>query len=412
MSAMQQRIASGRVAAAKVAAAYAGYRAGMKTARMLADSVCSTWSLDGDYNSDIHSAAVALINEHVVTLPGVPTATIEQYRGDSGNRLSLKDWTFMSVPGIPFLQVKGFGSSAIFRALRKSDLDTLRKMVVERVEEDCDSLEFNTDDMPDWGMPQTQLLTWSTSMSGWDNRKLRAPRSFRSVFLPTDLQHEIEEDLKRFTASRDRLLRLELPWRRGHLFAGPPGTGKTSLSLAIAGSLNFSLASLSLTDITSDGMLREAVSKLRPRTVLVIEDIDAYSVSRDRDHNTATDGKLSLSGLLNSLDGFETPDGLVTIATSNHADKLDPALVRSGRLDRTFTLDYIAARELERLHAWFYEGVEGVAPMSAPETTFDARMAPAQVAELFKQHLNDPQGGWDAVTTLAHEATRFAERVA
>lgn len=92
----------------------------------------------------------------------------------------------------------------------------------------------------------------------------------------------------------------------------------------------------------------------------------------------------------------------MTIVTTNHVEQLDAALVRSGRLDRTFHLGHIAAPELERLYAWFYETET---PADAPANTINAGLSPAEIAEQFKQHLDDPAAGWDAVLGLISSPT-------
>jgi len=70
--------------------------------------------------------------------------------------------------------------------------------------------------------------------------------------------------------------------------------------------------------------------------LLVIEDIDAIFDQRE---NKVPDSKLTFSGLLNVLDGLNSTAGLITIITTNHIDKLDPALLRSGRIDKVIKLD-------------------------------------------------------------------------
>lgn len=396
----------GKTIATKVAAGYATYQAATKTAKQVAEVVCHTYTIDGECLPNLYASAVKIVREHSFDSPFQRRKIMEQESLET-NRYRNANWVFVRIPGIKgVFQARAAGYMEIqFRSPLKSSIEALREYIDEMAEDDINDLTFDSDifDFP----KTTGIMAWNKN--GWQFRKNRPARSFKSVFLPEELQAEIEDDMKAFIDSHDRLTRLEMPWRRGYLFAGPPGTGKTSLSLAIAGSLDFSLASLSLTDITSDGMLREAVSQLQPRTVLVIEDIDAYSVSHSRDHNTAKDGALSLSGLLNSLDGFETPEGLVTIATTNHPEQLDEALIRSGRLDRTFTLDHIADAELERLFKWFYEED---APADAPRNTIDANISPAEVAELFKQHLNDPQGGWSLVLDTIATRTHHLKEVA
>jgi hypothetical protein len=380
----------------KIAAGIATASAVQKTAKKYADKWAAQWSLDGDIDYDLWAAANETVRQYTVENPLVPSRKfrhkeLTQDDADfSGGVMRLNDWVVIRVPGCPLIQVKTIGYETVFRAVRKKDFEPLMAFIEGKITKKVETpTRISFDDYPS----TTALIAWDSKNQQWEHRKERTSRSFGSVFIPAELQAEIEHDLKTFTESRKRLNRLELSWRRGYLLSGPPGTGKTSMSLAIAGSLGFQLASLSLTGIKSDEELKKAVSQLRNRTVLVIEDIDAYSISNDREHNAAKDGDLSLSGLLNALDGFETPDGLVTIATTNHIEHLDAALIRSGRMDRVFTLDHIAGPELERLFTWFYEEQP---PTSAPAYTKDALIAPAEVTELFKQQLNDPKAGWEA----------------
>lgn len=386
------KVAQTRQTAAKAAAAYATYKTAKASCLRAAEQFAHVWRVDGLYAETLSEAAFDVATETQAKIPGKPTRTSVGETYGQGERFSATTWALLRGLG-PGVQARKASSDAIeFRAYRLKDLRKLQERVKQaalKLEEDA--LDISIDYEPRYN---TTIYGWNTQEKGWSYLKERHCRSFNSVLIPAELQAEIEADLTRFSESRQRLNRLEMPWRRGYLLSGPPGTGKTSLSLAIAGALRFNLASLSLTDMTSDGMLRKAISNLPQRTVLVIEDIDANAVSHERDHNAAQDGALSLSGLLNSLDGFETPDGLVTILTTNHIEKLDAALVRSGRMDRTFHLGHIEAPELERLFQWFYEQP---APAPAPEYTGETFTSPADVAELFKQHLNDPEAGWQAV---------------
>jgi hypothetical protein len=401
-------ITKGRATAVKVAVAYAAYKKGVETVKQGADRFAHEWRIEEGYADSLYRAALRVAAECQTPTPGSRQRLVtgDTYYEEGEARFNAKDWTLLKgiAPGVQAR--KPPGSSIEFRAFRMKDMDALQEYVeaVEaKMQEEVTDFEFDFEPMR-----STSIFSWDGT-NGWQYTKDRASRTFNSVLIPSDLQQEIEADLERFTKSRERLTRLEMPWRRGYLLEGPPGTGKTSLSLAIAGALGFNLATLSLTDIKSDGMLKKAVSTLRPRTVLVIEDIDANSVSHERDHNNSQDGALSLSGLLNSLDGFETPEGLVTILTTNHIEKLDAALTRSGRMDRTFTLDCIAGPELVRLFEWFYEQPAPGLPLEADRALADhARLAPAEAAELFKQHLDDPEGGWRAVLDRINTSLRVA----
>lgn len=398
-NAIKTQFENRKTTARKVGAAFATYQTVNKAAKKAADRYCHVWKVESDYTYDTYEAAQRLAVEVRNSLPY--TRNADTYRThEVRDRAEAKEWTWLPIKGTALgIQFRTPVYDEIeFRAIRQSDLSALKKRIFEIEEEmtdDDDDIDLNVE-----VRRRTTINSWDKGE--WTYRKDRFARTFTSVVIPVALQQEIEDDLRRFTESKERLLRLEMPWRRGYMLDGPPGTGKTSMALAIAGCLNFSLASLSLSEIKDDADLRKAVGSLPGRTVLVIEDIDAFGVSRDRDHNAQQDGGLSLSGLLNSLDGFETPDGLVTILTTNHLDHLDPALVRSGRVDRSFHLGYIDGPELERLFGWFYEKKT---PTPAPSQTLSAELAPAEVAELFKQHLEDGQGGWEAVIERIREKT-------
>jgi hypothetical protein len=393
---LAEKIASGRKTTAKATAAYAATKTGIAMAKKTADQIAHVWRVENYYADDTYEAAMKVAGEQQVKMIGARDRSVVGDTHLEGKPFKSSQWVFLK--GIaPGVQARKPSSDAIeFRAFRLRDLFAIQEHVA-KVEAELE-VSDTTIDIDFEPSSFTSIYSWHAKNEQWQYMKERPSRTFKSVVVPEELQAEIEADLKRFSDSRHRLQRLEMPWRRGYLLSGPPGTGKTSMSLAIAGCLSFNLASLSLTDISSDGTLRKAVSSLPMRTVLVIEDIDANAVSHERDHNAAQDGALSLSGLLNALDGFETPEGLVTILTTNHIERLDAALIRSGRMDRTFDLGHIAPRELERLFAWFYEQEP---PSKAPKHTATARLSPADVAELFKQHLDDPEGGWKAVTERA-----------
>src|SRR5215469_8231428 len=185
---------------------------------------------------------------------------------------------------------------------------------------------------------QSRLYTYN---DGWDYSENYMPRLLESVVLQPGEKEHLVEDIARFRSSRQRYSRLGVPYHRGYLLYGPPGTGKTSLVSAVAAHFALSVYCVHLSEF-NDRSLMAAVSQIPRDSVLLFEDIDCMKGGQKRE-STGTekqDGKkesanngVTLSGLLNVLDGFFAPTGVLFMMTTNHVEALDPALLRPGRID-------------------------------------------------------------------------------
>jgi len=230
------------------------------------------------------------------------------------------------------------------------------------------------------GKPVFKMINrWGT---GWERVSDMPPRSLDSVILPPGQLERIVNDIQHFLDSERLYGHRNMPWHRAHLYEGPPGTGKTSLAKAIADHFGMDAYYLPLADVEKDAQMTRVIMEIKPKSLLLIEDIDVFSSATERKQK----GKQStLSGLLNSLDGIATPHGLVTIMTSNHPESLDPALLRPGRVDLAEHFGLAGPGEINRLVSHWY-GTEVTVGLP-PET----RLSPASVTEICKncQHPDD-----------------------
>ena len=217
----------------------------------------------------------------------------------------------------------------------------------------------------------------------WAHRADVPPRTAESVVRREGQMETLIADLGAFLDREAEYGRRAIPWHRGYLLQGPPGTGKTSLAKALANHFGLDLYYAPLGDMQKDTNLLNLVGELRPRSVLLLEDIDIYHAATSR---SAEAERVSLSGLLNALDGVATPHGLITILTSNDPKVLDDALVRPGRIDRVEDVDYLDHNQARRLFTYFY----GHAPRR--NWTVDEQTPAAALTEIFKRHMDDSDG--------------------
>jgi chaperone BCS1 len=163
----------------------------------------------------------------------------------------------------------------------------------------------------------------------------RKKRPLGSVVLDEGVKERIVADVEDFLARQQWYVDRGIPYRRGYLLYGPPGTGKSSFIQALAGELNYSVAMINLSEMgMTDDKLAYLLTKLPKRSILLLEDADAAFVNRrQRDADGYSGATVTFSGLLNALDGVAAGEERIAFLTTNHVNRLDPALKRPGRVD-------------------------------------------------------------------------------
>ena len=188
----------------------------------------------------------------------------------------------------------------------------------------------------------------------WQNGTKVQPRSLDSLALSRANEFLIVEDLERFNNSQELYIKRGVPWRRAYLFSGPPGTGKSSLAGALAYEYQKDLNVLSLKDLISESALFKLVAACGENSIILIEDIDTFETSSDRESGSSEGDRITLGALLNALDGVASPEGMITIMSSNYPERIDAALKRPGRVDVHVELSYLDEYQIHKLHnVWF-----------------------------------------------------------
>ena len=234
----------------------------------------------------------------------------------------------------------------------------------------------------------------------WQRSHARANRPLSTVILDEGVKKNVLSDIEEYLRPETRRWYTDrgIPYRRGYLLHGPPGTGKSSFSVALAGHFNMRIYMVSLSSaIADEDNLTTLFSELPRRCIVLLEDIDTAGLTHTREKrgvsedgvggssSTETDdleqrgdairrrkgkytgGRLSLSGLLNILDGVASQEGRILIMTTNHVDKLDKALTRPGRVDMTIKFTVANKALSATIFKYMYGNFDNEKSDSAPD---------------------------------------------
>ncbi len=185
----------------------------------------------------------------------------------------------------------------------------------------------------------------------WDRLSDFPKRALETVIIDAELKNEVVRIITEFKADREWYVTRGLPYKKTFIFHGVTGTGKTSLIKAIANHFDMGICFISISAMT-DRNFQAAITTAPSKNIVVIEDFDSASATRSRELKQASDGMgemlsmLSLSSILNTLDGVVTLDDKLIFLSTNVLDTLDSALTRSGRVDHIFEIKALRHKEV------------------------------------------------------------------
>lgn len=204
----------------------------------------------------------------------------------------------------------------------------------------------------------------------WQRLHARLIRPLNTVILSPSLLQPLLADVRNYLTreTEEWYASRGVPYRRGYLFSGPPGTGKTSLAVALAGEFKLGVYVVSLSGKgMNDDTLLELLGDMPRRSILLLEDIDVAFPNRANASQTSQEGTsnarsggpeaisgVTPSGLLNALDGVAAQEGRIVILTTNFIERLDSALIRPGRVDMRIAFTLATKEDVEALFANFF----------------------------------------------------------
>lgn len=211
----------------------------------------------------------------------------------------------------------------------------------------------------------------------WNTYGTLPRRSIKSVFLSDNMEQDLLSDVKRFLGDKAAYMRIGRPYKRVYCLHGPPGTGKTSVVMAVAGELKRNLAIFNVDSLRDDTFIA-LLSKRPTDAVLLFEDVDSLFKKRQDLKDTG----MSFSTMLNCLDGILHPSGAVIFLTTNHLENLDEALRRPGRVDRMVEVSYSTPAQRVRMWGAVFPRAPAPSILSSPLKN----ATPALLSELLFSH--------------------------
>ncbi|KAK5953247.1 hypothetical protein OHC33_005815 [Knufia fluminis] len=316
---------------------------------------------------------------------------------------------------------------------------------------------------------KNSVSVFGVQQGRWVEQNSAKRRPIESVFMETDVKEAIMNDLKLFLSEGAEMWynARGANYRKGYLFFGLPGCGKTLLIKAIAAYFNLSIYTLSLTDKSiNDDVLKTLFGRLKKGDLLVLEDIDCADIDYDsleeevakfRAQQDAKRGKknkraakkqakqtkleqlaaksapklraeppkkeepksepltnVTLAGLLNTMDGISSSTGYVLIMTTNKPQALDRAVTRAGRVGKIIEFGYISRNTAREMFTFYFQPIDkmqcGYDLTAIPELAKrfaeqlpENGLSPAQVQDYLLQYPSNPAQAVKNVAKWIHE---------
>lgn len=213
------------------------------------------------------------------------------------------------------------------------------------------------------------------SYGEWNSKKIISGKKFDNLFF--EQKDQLITDLDGFLDKKELYAKAQIPFKRGYLFYGAPGNGKSSIAYAMAEHLKYDVYMINPATLIPENFTK-AFNDIPSNSIVLIEDIDSFYNQRKPINNN----KVNYSTFINALSGVEKKENIITVFTTNHIENLDPALIRAGRCDMRIELANPSKEIIEQF-------LSSVSETQVVLSRYSQKLSFAHVQNIYMENIDD-----------------------
>lgn len=215
----------------------------------------------------------------------------------------------------------------------------------------------------------------------WGSSKSRLKRHLDTVIIDKNSKEQLINDIDWFKSNEEWYSNLGLRYKRGYLLEGIAGTGKTSLVEAISSKYDMPIYYISFSNEMSSNDFYKLINEISSNSIVLFEDIDVIFNGRN-----AKETGVTFTDLINVIDGVASPYNVLFFITTNHIEKLDSALIRSGRIDMTINFGYANYYQAMSLFELYYKTKDDKVNLLLQRYVENKKVTPSDLINTFQQY--------------------------
>lgn len=224
----------------------------------------------------------------------------------------------------------------------------------------------------------------------WSYQKIVIPREMNTIILAKETKDLIFNNLDEFFNNKSLYTRTGIPYRKGVLLYGQPGTGKSTLIKSLCD--KYELTNIYNVDLSKDNNL-DLISKIPNKSLILMEDVDRYfkPVRNNKDSNeiVSWESSFNMNKMLNILDGLTSPENCLIVMTANDISVIPKVMLRPGRIDLVVKFDFCTRQQIHDYTKLFYPQCDDATATKLAKTLKGKSVTISMLQRHFMMHQNN-----------------------